>query len=117
MYFYDDYLHARNDVDALEAENDSLRLNLDYAYTVEEELREEISDKNRLIFDLKNNADVADLFTGISDGLLTFILGIGALGFTTPNGTTITISTVLILAVLGGFLMFILRMIFGGGKS
>lgn len=76
-----------------------------------------VADLRREIFDLRNNADIPDLFTGISDSLLTFVLGIGGLGFTTPNGVSITISSLITLAVLGAFLVFILRMIFGGGKS
>lgn len=84
---------------------------------ISENFRLEIIELNKKLLDYANNADVDDLFTGVSDGLLTFITGIGALGFTSPNGVSITISSLVTLAVLGAFLVFILRMIFGGGKS
>lgn len=78
---------------------------------------DEIIELNKKLLDYANNADVDDLFTGVSDGLLTFITGVGSLGFTSPNGVSITISSLVTLSVLGAFLVFILRMIFGGGKS
>lgn len=81
------------------------------------ELNDKIVELNEKLLIYSSNADIDDLFTGVSDGLLTFITGIGALGFTSPNGVSITISSLITLTVLGAVLLFILRMIFGGGKS
>ena len=73
----------------------------------------EIKKLNNRLLDYENNADVGNLFTGISEGLLIFIRGVGSLGYTTPGGISITIGGLLTVAVLGAFLTFVLKKISG----
>ena len=73
--------------------------------------RLEISELNKKLLIYENNADVDDLFSGISEGILIFLRGVYNLGYTTPGGISITIGSLLTVAVLGAFLTFILKKI------
>ena len=116
-YFDDFNPYDTIDVPDLVYSKWDLEQRVDYLNVLSDTQCEKIVELNEKLLIYSSNADVDDLFTGVSDGLLTFITGIGALGFTSSNGVSITISSLVTLAVLGAFLVFILRMIFGGGKS
>lgn len=64
----------------------------------------------------RDNADALDeIFTGTSQGLLEILRGVADLGYTTSGGVNVTIGGLLTVAVLGACVIFILRLVMGGG--
>lgn len=103
----------RDDILDLEADLRTAQDLYDSECKLSEQRLLEIKKLNNRILDYENNADVGNLFIGISEGLLIFIRGVGSLGYTTPGGISITIGGLLTVAVLGAFLTFALKKIFG----
>ena len=112
-----DEIITEKDLEIIEIDQryqEQLKISSSYFETINEQ-KEAISKLNLELFDYKNNADIGELFPGITSGIMILLRGVTSLGYTTPGGVSITIGGLLVLAVLGAFLTFILKMIFGRG--
>ena len=69
------------------------------------------------LLEMENANAIDELFTGTAQAILIFFRGIADLGYSPSPGINITIGGLLVVAVVGAFLIFLLRMIFGGGKG
>ena len=93
-------------ISLLEYDIDSLTEDIrDYVHIIE--------DQKFLIFELENSDMLDNLFTGITDSILTLVRGVSDLGYTTSSGISITIGSLFVVAILGVVVLFIIKLIRG----
>ena len=66
----------------------------------------------------KENANALDeILTGTAQSILIFVRGVADLGYSPAPGVNVTIGGLLTVSVIGAFVLFILRLVFGGSKG
>ena len=98
----------------LEHEKNSLETNISKLETDISKLETDISKLKSYAFELENSNALDELFTGTSQGILTIIRGVADLGYTTTSGLSVTVGGLLVVSILGAFIVFVLKIIFGG---
>ena len=109
--------------DRLKLEYDFNTLNTSYESLKSDyyNLIDEYNDLNLIYNDLRFDKETADmideLFTGVSKSVVTIISGISSLGYSPKPGVNVTVGGLITVALLGAFLLFILRLVFGGSRN
>ena len=67
--------------------------------------------------EMENANALDEIFTGTAQSILIFIRGVADLGYSPAPGINITLGGLLTVSVIAAFVVFLLRMIFGGSKG